>query len=148
MSSTCMPHGRVTVSPLFIFSTLHAHGRGKEVEARVERLICRGMGSAPCLDPGSDRREGGKRNGAPPGPSPPARRRSDQNLFCELSLANDRATRSTARFLSFQCASRRLQRVTCRGCCPFAGIATLVCTLVVLQATADTRSAIPGIAVE
>ena len=42
-----MPHGRV--SHLFIFSTLHAHGRGKEVEAWVERLLCRSRGSDPCL---------------------------------------------------------------------------------------------------
>ena len=47
MSSTCMPHGRV--SHLFIFSTLHAHGRGKEVEAWIERLVCCSRDSAPCL---------------------------------------------------------------------------------------------------
>ena len=47
MSSMCMPHGRVSL--LFIFSTLHAHGRGKEVEAWVERLVCRSRDSAPCL---------------------------------------------------------------------------------------------------
>ena len=47
-SSTCMRHGRV--SQLFIFSTLHAHGRGKEVEAWVERLVCRSRGSDPCLE--------------------------------------------------------------------------------------------------
>ena len=44
----CMRHGRV--SQLFIFSTLHAHGRGKEVEAWVERLVCRTRGSDPCLE--------------------------------------------------------------------------------------------------
>ena len=49
MSSTCMPHGRITISQLFIFSTLHAHGRGKEVEAWVERLVCRSRDSAPSL---------------------------------------------------------------------------------------------------
>ena len=47
MSSTCMSHGRV--SHLFIVSTLHAHGRGKEVEAWVERLVCRSRDSDPCL---------------------------------------------------------------------------------------------------
>ena len=43
-----MRHGRV--SQLFIFSTLHAHGRGKEVKAWVERLVCRSRGSDPCLE--------------------------------------------------------------------------------------------------
>ena len=47
MSSTCMPHGRVSQS--FIFSTLHACGRGKEVEAWIERLVCCSRDSAPCL---------------------------------------------------------------------------------------------------
>ena len=47
MSSTFMPHGRV--SPVFIFSTLHNNGRGKEVEAWVERLVCRSRDSAPSL---------------------------------------------------------------------------------------------------
>ena len=47
MSSTFMPHGRV--SPVFIFSTLHNNGRGKEVEAWVERLVCRSRDSSPCL---------------------------------------------------------------------------------------------------
>ena len=40
---------RQGVSPVFIFSTLHNNGRGKEVEAWVERLVCRSRDSFPCL---------------------------------------------------------------------------------------------------